>query len=143
MKKTICLTLVILTFAFCLTACNFTVNSLKDKAESTPKVEKMLTALTSGNSSEAKALLHPNANADAGNAINQMIGYLNGRSVSSTELTGVNFSSSVGTNGNVKQEQATYKVSLDGTETIYITAVYLTNNAGSGFISFQLVLGVI
>lgn len=143
MKKTICLVLVILTLACCLTACNFTLNGLKDKTESTPMVEKMMTALTGGNFSDAKALFHPNANVDEGKAINQIIGYLNGRSVNSIELTAVNFTSSVGTSGEMKQEQTTYKVSLDGTETVYITAVYLTNNAGSGFISFQLVLGVV
>jgi hypothetical protein len=43
----------------------------------------------------------------------------------------------------MRQEQATYKTTLDSTEVIYITAVYLNNNAGSGFISFQLVLGVV
>ena len=143
MKKTICLTLIVLAIISCLTACNFTANILKDQAESTPKVEKMLTALTSGNSSDAKALLHPHANTDSGNSINQMIKYLNGRKVSSIELTSVNFSSSIGTSGQMKQEQATYKVSLNSTETIYITAVHLTNNAGNGFISFQLVLGVV
>ena len=143
MKKTICLTLIVLVVVSCLTACNFTLNNLKDTAESTPKVEEMMAALTNGNVSDAKALLHPQASGDATNAINQMIKYLNGRSVNSIDLLNVNFTSSVGTSGQMSQEQATYKTTLDSTEVIYITAVYLNNNAGSGFISFQLVLGVV
>lgn len=143
MKKTICLTLVIMAVMCCLTACNFTLNSIKDNAESTPKVKEMLTALTNGNLSDAKALLHPQLTNAPDDSINQMIGYFNGRSVSSIDLINVNYKSSVGTSGQIMQEQATYRITLNFTETVYITSVYLSNNEGFGFISFQLVMGLV
>lgn len=147
MKKTISLSLVILAIISCLTACNINtnslMNSLNDKAESSPKIENMMIALTSGNASDAKALLHPQTNPDADNSINQMIEYLNGKQINSMELTNINLSSSVGTSGRVKQEHATYKIVLSNSETIGISAVYLSNNEGSGFVSFQLLLGII
>ena len=143
MKKKICLVLIILSVIGCLTACNFTLNNAKDEAESTPFVEEMLAALTSDNISEAEALLHPATNDSAREALNQMIAYLNGKKISSTELINVNFTSSVGTAGKVHQEQVNYRLKLDNIETVYINAVYLSNDEGTGFVSFQLVLGLV
>ena len=143
MKKKICLVLIIISVIGCLTACNFTLNNAKDEAESTPFVEEMLAALTSDNISEAEALLHPAANDSAREALNQMIAYLNGKKISSTELINVNFTSSVGTAGKVHQEQVNYRLKLDNVETVYINAVYLSNDDGTGFVSFQLVLGLV
>ncbi len=147
MKKTICFTLVMLTIISCLTACSFNTyvsGALKNKAESTPKVNEMMTALSEGRMSDAKALMHPQASEKAtDDTVEQMISYFNGRSATSTEMVNVNVSSSTGTSGKARQEQASYKVTLNDGAVVHISAVYLSNSAGNGFISFQLVLGVI
>ena len=146
MKKAICLTLVILSIASCLTACSFTSNIMnvqKDKAESTPKVEEMMSAMTEKSVSDATSLLHPEAKEKADDAIEQIISYVNGRSVSSMELININVSSSTSTSGKMRKEQAVYKVAMDDGEIFYLNTVYVTNNDGDGFISFQLVLGIV
>lgn len=145
MKKLICLCLVLFSVLGCLSACNFTQNmsGLKDKAESTPKVEEMMTALTEKSTSDAKALMHPQIGESKNAGISQLIDFVNGRSLKSLELTNINFSSAIGTSGNQKQEQTTFKASLSDGDIIYITAVYLSNDAGAGFISFQIVLGAV
>ena len=146
MKKTICLTLVILGIISCLTACNFTTNisgAMKDKAESTPRVEEMMSLMTENRVSDAKALLHPQASEKADDAIEQMASYIDGRSVSSMELVNINIHSSTGTSGKMRQERVGYQVTLTDGEIVYLNAVYLSDNAGNGFVSFQLVLGIV
>ena len=146
MKKAICLTLVILSIASCLTGCSFTSNIMnvqKDKAESTPKVEEMMSAMTEKSVSDATSLLHPEANENADDAIEQIVSYVNGRSVSSMELMNINVSSSTSTSGKMRKEQAVYQVAMDDGEIFYLNTVYVTNNDGDGFISFQLVLGIV
>jgi len=146
MKKAICLTLVILSIASCLTACSFTSNIMnvqKDKAESTPKVEEMMSAMAEKSVSDATSLLHPEAKEKADDAIEQIVSYVNGRSVSSMELININVSSSTSTSGKMRKEQAVYQVAMDDGEIFYLSTVYVTNNDGDGFISFQLVLGIV
>ncbi|MBE6669355.1 MAG: hypothetical protein E7601_04030 [Ruminococcaceae bacterium] len=146
MKKAICLTLVILSIASCLTACSFTSNIMnvqKDKAESTPKVEEMMSAMAEKSVSDATSLLHPEAKEKADDAIEQIVSYVNGRSVSSMELININVSSSTSTSGKMRKEQAVYQVAMDDGEIFYLNTVYVTNNDGDGFISFQLVLGIV
>ena len=107
MKKAICLTLVILSIASCLTACSFTsniMNAQKDKAESTPKVKEMMSAMTEKSVSDATSLLHPEANEKADDAIEQIVSYVNGRSVSSMELMNINVTSSTGTSGKMRKK---------------------------------------
>ena len=138
MKKTICLTLVILGIISCLTACNFTTNisgAMKDKAESTPRVEEMMSLMTENRVSDAKALLHPQASEKTDDAIEQMASYIDGRSVSSMELVNINIHSSTGTSGKMRQEQVGYQVTLTDGEIVYLNAVYLSDNAGNGFVS--------
>lgn len=146
MKKAICFAVLVLVLLSCLTGCNFTKNvtgGLAGNAESTPKVEKMMIALAENDASSAESLMHPQAIKKSKTAIEQMAGYLDGRKASSIELININVSSSVGTSGNVKQERVGYKATLvDGT-VVYINAVNLSNKEGSGFASFQLVLGLV
>ena len=146
MKKLLCLTLILLPLLGCLAACNITQNAsgaaLEKLAESKPAAEQMLVALTQDNTSEAKSLMHPDAqNTDQG--IAQMVSYLAGREVSKVAVQNVNVNSSTGTAGKVRQEQVSYKVTLSDNTVIFISAIHLSNKAGSGFISFQLVLGVV
>ena len=85
MKKIICFTLVLFALLGCLTACNFTQNmsgAIAGEAEATPKVEEMMAALADDNTSDAKALLHPQVTETSDNAIAQMSAYLAGRKAS-------------------------------------------------------------
>lgn len=145
MKKLLCLALVLLAAFGCLTACNFTqtMSGLKGNAESTPKVEEMMTALAEKRTTDAKALMHPQITNDLNSSLSQMSSYLNGRKASSMELININITTSTGTSGKALQEQAAYKVTLNDGAVIYLNTVYLSNNAGSGFVSFQLVLGIV
>ena len=146
MKKTISITLLVLVLLSCLTGCNFNqtiTGGLANNAESTPKVEKMMVALAENDLSAAESLMHPQAIGKAKAAIEQMAEYLDGRKTSSIELININVSSSIGTSGNVKQEQVGYKATLTDGSVIYINAVHRSNKDGNGFVSFQLVLGLV
>ena len=145
MKKIICHVLIMLVLLSCLTSCNFTQKAsgaLAGKAEATPKTEEMMTALAENRTSDAKALLHPKASESSDNAIAQMNSYLAGRETKSIELQSINVNSSAGTSGKTREEQVTYRVTLNDDTVISVNAVYLSDNQGSGFSSFQLVLGV-
>ena len=144
MKKIICITLVLLILLSCLTACDFAkdlVSSMADNVEATPKVEKMITALADDDMDDAKALLHPQVAETSDTAITQMRDYLAGRTAKTIEITTFNISTSTGTGGKTRQEQATYQVTLSDNTVIFLNMVYLSNNQGSGFVSFQVVLG--
>ena len=146
MKKIICFTLVLLVLLGCLTACNFTQNmsgAAAGDAEATPKVEKMMVALADDNTSDAKALLHPQVAETSDNAVTQMSAYLAGRKASAIELKSININTSTGTAGKTRQEQVTYQVTLTDSSVIFLNVVYLSNNQGAGFASFQVVLGVV
>ena len=146
MKKIICFGLVLLALLGCLTACNFTQNisgAIAGEAEATSKVEEMMAALADENTSAAKALLHPQVAETSDNAIAQMSAYLAGRKASAIELISISINTSTGTAGTTRQEQVDYRVALNDDVVIYINAVYLSNNQGTGFASFQIVLGVV
>lgn len=146
MKKLVCFSLAVIAMLSCLISCNFTQNisgGLADNATATPKVEEMLTALANDQTEDAKALMHPQANKETDDAIAQMSSYLSGREVSSIELKSINVNTSTGTSGKSRQEQVDYQVTLMDGDTVYLSVVYLSNNSGDGFISFQLVLGVV
>lgn len=146
MKKLICFSLVLLILLGCLTACNFTQNmsgAIAGEAEATPKVEEMLMALAKGSTSDAKSLMHPQVAETSNNAIAQMSAYLAGRKASAIELKNISVNTSTGTSGKTRQEQVAYQVALTDGAVIYLNVVYLSNNQGTGFASFQLVLGVV
>ena len=146
MKKRICFVLVLMLLVGCLTACSFTANttsSLPGKVEKTPQVEEMLTALAENKTEEAKALMHPQVAEKADAALAQMSAYLAGRTVTDLAAKSTNVRTSTGTSGKMRQEQVAYQVTLTDGEVIYFNTLYLTNDAGSGFATFQLVLGVV
>ncbi len=146
MKKIICFSLIIFTMLGCLTACSFTQNlsgALADEAEATEKVEEMLLALAENRTSDAKTLMHPQATGNIDSALTQISGYLAGRKADSMELENINISTSTGTSGKTRQEQVVYRVTLSDSDVIYLNAVYFSNKDGAGFVSFQLVLGVV
>ena len=146
MKKMICFALVLLALLGCLTACNFTQNmsgAIAGEAEATPKVEEMVAALADGRASDAKALMHPQMAATSDSAIAQMSAYLAGRKASAMELKSINISTSTGTAGKTRQERVAYQVTLTDGTVIFLNVVYLSDNKGTGFAAFQLVLGVV
>ena len=146
MKKVLCITLAaVLTFLLC--ACNFTTN-LSDSmgmtsAECIPEVEAVLQALTDDKPDEAKAYFHPDMAENTGDALAQMSDYLDGRKVSELTQQGLKVNTSTGTAGKIRQEAVTMKVVLEDGTVCYLSATHRTDNAGEGFVSFQLVLGVV
>ena len=145
MKKWICFVLVLLVLGS-FTACNITQNmsgAIAGKAEATPKVEAMMAALSAANTADAKALLHPQVAESSDNAITQMSTYLAGRTAETMEVTGITVNTSTGTSGNVRQERVNYQVTLTDGAVIFLNVAYLSNNQGTGFASFQIVLGVV
>ena len=145
MKKWICFVLVLLVLGS-FTGCNVTQNmsgAIAGKAEATPKVEAMMAALSAANTADAKVLLHPQVAESSDNAITQMSTYLAGRTVETMEVTGITVNTSTGTSGNTRQERVNYRVALADGAVIFLNVVYLSNNQGTGFASFQIVLGVV
>lgn len=146
MKKLVCFVLTLVALLCCLTACNLGENmadAIADKAEATPKAEEMVTALAEGNTQKARSLLHTRVTETSDAAIAQMVSFLAGRKANATELISVNISTSAGTSGTARQEKLGYKITLSDDTVIYLNAVYLSDNEGTGFTSFQLVLGVV
>ena len=146
MKKWVCVTLAVLVMLTGLTACSFTkrlANELADEAEATPREESMLTALVGNQPSDAKALMHPQVADRSDEPIAQMIAYLAGREIRDLELNSINVSTSAGTGGKARQEKLTYKVTLDEDEVIYLNLAYQSDAQGIGFMSFQVVLGIV
>ena len=146
MKKIICFALTLLVLLGSLAACNFTQNMsgvMAGEAEATPKAEEMMAALAADNEADAKALLHPQVAEKSDDAIAQMRDYLAGRKANTIELISLNVNTSAGTNGNTRQERVGYRVTLEDGVVVFINAVYLSNNQGTGFATFQVVLGVV
>ncbi len=146
MKKRICLTIVLLMVMCCLTACHFTSNMtgmVGGKMQASSKVEDMMTAMAENRLEDAKTLMHPTAAGKSDDPIAQMSAFLAGRKVTNMQQTAINVSTSTGTSGKTRQESASFQVTLDDGTTIHLSATYLSNNAGEGFTSFQLVLGVV
>jgi len=146
MKKLICVFLALLVSLSCLSACSFTRNmsgSFAGEAEATPKVEEMMVALAEANADDAIALMHPQIGEAADNALAQISAYLSGRKVRAMEQTSISVNTSTGTSGKVRQERVAYQVKLTDGAVVYLNVVYLSNNQGEGFASFQLVLGVV
>ena len=146
MKKLICVVLSMLILLCCLTACNFTQNmsgALAGEAEATPKAEKMMAALAKNSTDEAKALLHAKASGFLDTGITQMSDYLDGREVSSMSLISINVNTTKGAAGNARQERVGYTATLSDGTIIYINAVYLSDQTDAGFLSFQIVLGIV
>ena len=146
MKKRFCFALALTALLGCLTACHFTKNvsgALASDPEATPKVEEMMIALAGKRLSDAKALMHPQVAEASDNAISQMGDYLEGRKINAKELTNITVNSSTGTSGNTRQERLNYRVTLTDSTVIYLNVVYLSNNQGTGFAAFQIVLGVV
>ncbi len=146
MKRFIGFSLVTLVLICCLASCNFTQSlsgELVKESEAAPKVEEMLTALAENRISDAKSFMHPKKSENTDTALTQMSEYLEGRKAESIKVTGINVNTSTGASGKSRQENVGYRVTLADGDVVYLSVVYLSDNDGAGFISFQLVLGVV
>ena len=146
MRKIMCLTLAaVLVLMLC--ACNFTTNFSDSmgmtSAECVPEVEIVLQALTDGEIDEAKNHFHPDKRENISDALAQMCDYLDGRAVSELTQQSLRVNTSTGTAGKVRQEAVTMKVVLEDGTVCYLSATHRGDNDGEGFVSFQLVLGVV
>lgn len=145
MKKFLCMGLVLLVMLGCLTSCGFfdrLTDKLESKSEAVDMVEDMLNALAERRMDDAKAMMHVTAEGNVDGALSQISVYLAGRKVSAMNLEGISVNSSFGTDGRVREEQVYYKVLLSDNSVIYVDATYISNKNGTGFSSFQIVLGV-
>ena len=146
MKKLLCL-LLPLALLLTLTACNVTTN-LHDnlgvtEAQCTDQVEQLLQALTEDDLAAALETMHPGTADWAESGLEQLRDYLAGRKVLKLNIQGVNRNSTSGSSGKVEQEQAAFQVVLADGTVCYISAVYRTDKDGAGFVSFQMILGVV
>jgi hypothetical protein len=103
----------------------------------------MMAALAKNSTDEAKALLHAKASGFLDTGITQMSDYLDGREVSSMSLISINVNTTKGAAGNSRQERVGYTATLSDGTIIYINAVYLSDQTDAGFLSFQIVLGIV
>lgn len=143
MKKSVSLILVLVLMLGCFASCDLAENfadAVEGKAEATPKVEEMMVAIAEDNMSDAKALLHPQIADDSDDALNRLVEFIDGRKTESIEVTSISINTSAGTGGKSRQEQVSYDVELDDGEVITVSVVYLSDNQGDGFTSFQVVL---
>ena len=147
MKKTICFVCVILTMLGLLSACNFNTNMTdstgKSKMEALPQVEEMLQALAEEDGEKALGLMHPDAPNRSAQAIEQLCNYLAGRKVKNLEQKNLHKTKSSGTYGTKQQETATILVTMEDEEQFYLSVSYLTDAEKKGFVSFQLILGMV
>ena len=146
MKKLLCL-LLLPALLLTLTACNFSTNFHDNlgvtEAQCTDQVEQLLQALTEDDLAAALETMHPGTADWAESGLEQLRDYLAGRKVLKLNLQGVSRNTSSGSSGKVEQEQAAFQAVLADGTVCYISAVYRTDKDGAGFVSFQLILGVV
>ncbi len=147
MKKTICLIACVMAVMLLLSACNFNTffqgNTNNVATHAPDKTKEMLTALESKDIDKALSLMRKEVAPNAKESIMQMAEYLNGRKVENLEQTNINVSSSMGTDGTIRQERIEYRATLGDGTTLYIVVNYVIMSSGEGFNSFQMVLGVV
>lgn len=146
MKKAICILTTLLILVSALTSCTFTQRTsgaLAGNERSSEEVKKILSALAENQNENAKALLHPQIADDSQTSVLQLSRYIDGRDAEDLEVINVSVQKSTGVFGTSTQEQVTYKATLSDGEVIYINANYLSDRDGEGFITFQLVLGIV
>lgn len=143
MKKFVACSCVLILLVVCLTGCDLfkdMFNNIKNP-ESLPKTEEMLKALEENRVDDAQALMHPSVNDGSTIKFEQMIGLLNGRTVTSVQQMNISINKSIDLAGEATTETATYKVNLSDGSTLLASVEYLTNSAGSGFVLFLLSVG--
>lgn len=146
MKKVLLLFTSIVLVVSLLVGCNFNTNFYDHTGNTEMKaiaqVESMMEALSAGNIEGAEALLHPQRK-DTLTQLLQLIDFMNGRNVETMEQTSVTVNTSQTATGTARQESGTFRVTLDDTTVCYLSAVHYSDHEGEGFVSFQIVIGII
>lgn len=151
MKKIVCLALALM--CLLMAGCNFNTNFSNSglggaKMEATPQVGEMLNVLAGKDMDAALALMHPSVlepeeeREEVKAMLQQMMDFIDGRQFQSLAQVSLSVNSSTGTAGSVKQESASFRFML-GDTVYHLTVVSLTQGGNTGFVSYQLVLGVV
>ncbi|MBE6960584.1 MAG: nuclear transport factor 2 family protein [Ruminococcaceae bacterium] len=151
MKKLVCIALAVM--CLLMAGCNFNTNFSNNginvaQMEATPQVGQMLNALAAKDVEAALALMHPSVVNNAQKKENvkamlqQMMNFVDGRDFQALSQRSLNVKSSIGSQGNVKQEVAMFQVNI-GEEVCYLSVTSVTQDGKTGFTSYQLVLGVV
>ena len=152
MKKIVCIALAVM--CLLMAGCNFNTNFSDGginlaQMEAKPQLEQMLNALAAKDMDAALALMHPSVVDNAQKKENvkamlqQMMNFVDGRTFQALSQQSLNVKNSVGTAGSVKQETATFRVTFGTAEVCYLTVTSVTQAGKTGFVSYQLVLGVV
>ena len=149
MKKLIGFSLILVLLFGCLSGCAFLENigeklteAVDENTESPEKIDAMLLALAEGRADDAKALMHPDKADECSDAIEQMITYLDGRKVTDKKVVGLSVNIAATTNGKTRQEAINYYTTLDDGTILLVSSLYVSDNAGVGFTSFNLSIGL-
>ena len=92
---------------------------------------------------KALELMHPDAPNRSAQAIVQLSAYLSGRDVKSLKVQKLQKTNTSGAGGTKQQETATIFVTMEDEEQFYLAVSYLIDNNHKGFVSFQLILGMV
>ena len=115
----------------------------------TPQVGQMLEALAAKNMDAAIALMHPSVVDTAQKRetiqarLQQMMDFIDGRAFRALSQTSLNVKNSTGTAGTVKQESASFQVTFGENTVCYLSVTSVTRDGKTGFVAYQLVLGVV
>ena len=113
------------------------------QSEYKEQAQRLLDALSDGDIKAAVAMMHPDAQMEANAGLRQIVGYLDGRKVVSMEQMRINKQSSSTLEGRASLEQAGFDLKLDDGTACSVSMAYLEDPAGKGFLSVQLILGVV
>ena len=102
----------------------------------------MLTALGQGDSEAALALMHPDSKYTEA-TVAQMIRFLDGRQMKEIEQVTLNVNNTTNASGTTRKEQASFRVTLDDGEQIFLSVNHITSPDAEGFASFQIILGAV
>ena len=136
MKKLICVFASIFLIISLFAACD--MNALV-KLEHEEDAKLMLNYLSEGDLENAKAMMH--ADVKDASALEQISEYLNGRKIKDMKTLGSHKQSMTNNGVTTKQEEATFKVTLDDDETMTLSVLYVEDHNDRGFKTFRLALG--
>ena len=152
MRKLICCALALV--CLLMAGCNFNTNYSNSgpggvQMGATPQVGQMLEALAAKNMDAAIALMHPSVVDTAQKRetiqarLQQMMDFIDGRAFRALSQTSLNVKNSTGTAGTVKQESASFQVTFGENTVCYLSVTSVTRDGKTGFVAYQLVLGVV
>lgn len=109
------------------------------KLEHEDDVKLLLAYLSEGDLENAGQMMH--ADKEDISALEQISEFLDGRKVKELKTQSVHVKSMKNNGVSSATEEATFKVTLDDGETVYLSTVYTEDDADQGFTTFRLALG--